>query len=133
MRLSEALRKRQLVEKAADKGLEDAEALEAPELFPQWKGEADYEAGQRVTYLGVLYRCLIAHTAQADWTPEAAPSLWAKVLIPDDNVIPAWEQPDSTNPYMKGDKVRHNGKVWISIMDENTWEPGVYGWEETEA
>ena len=59
-----------------------------------------------------------------------APSLFAKVLIPDTDTIPEWEQPDSTNPYAKGDKVTHNGKTWISTADGNVWEPGVYGWEE---
>ena len=44
--------------------------------------------------------------------------------------VPEWEQPDSTNPYAKGDKVTHNGKTWISTADGNVWEPGVYGWEE---
>ena len=39
-------------------------------------------------------------------------------------------QPDSTNPYAKGDKVTHNGKTWQSTTDNNVWEPGVYGWEE---
>jgi C-terminal processing protease CtpA/Prc len=29
-----------------------------------------------------------------------------------------------------GDKVTHNGKVWESIVDNNSWEPGVYGWTE---
>lgn len=64
------------------------------------------------------------------WTLADAPSLFAKVLIPDENVIPEWEQPESTNPYSKGDKVTHNGKTWISTADGNVWEPGVYGWEE---
>ena len=41
-----------------------------------------------------------------------------------------WEQPESTNPYSKGDKVTHNGKTWRSTIDGNVWEPGVYGWEE---
>ena len=40
-----------------------------------------------------------------------------------------WEQPESTNPYMKGDKVTHAGKTWVSTIDNNVWEPGVYGWE----
>ena len=42
-------------------------------------------------YEGILYKCLQAHIPQAAWTPTAAPSLWAKVLIPDANVIPEWE------------------------------------------
>lgn len=130
MRLSKAKHLRGMVEKAADKGLEDAEALEAPELFPQWDGGAVYEASQRVRYEGILYRCLQAHTAQADWTPTAAPSLWARVLIEDPDVIPEWVQPDSTNGYKLGDKVSHNGKTWVSQVDDNIWEPGIYGWEE---
>lgn len=69
---------------------------------------------------------------QADWTPDVSSSLFAKVLIPDENVVSEWEQPDSTNPYMTGDKVTHNGKTWISTCDNNVWEPGVYGWTEEE-
>ena len=29
-----------------------------------------------------------------------------------------------------GDKVTHNGKTWVSNIDGNVWEPGVYGWNE---
>ena len=67
---------------------------------------------------------------QAGWTPVTAPSLWAKVLIPDENVIPEWEQPDSTNPYMAGDKILFNGQVYESLIDNNIWSPEVYpaGW-----
>ena len=72
------------------------------------------------------------HNAQAAWTPTAAPSLWAKVLIPDENVIPEWDQPDSTNPYMRGDKVTFNGKTYESAIDNNIWSPATYpaGWIE---
>ncbi|MBP3305258.1 MAG: chitinase, partial [Oscillospiraceae bacterium] len=84
-------------------------------------------------YDGALYKCLQAHTSQPDWTPTAAPSLWAKVLIPDPGTIPEWEQPDSTNPYMAGDKVTHNGKTWVSDIDNNVWAPGAYGWTEVAA
>lgn len=129
MRLSKAKRLRELIEDAAG-SLPDEKALEGTELFPEWDAAVAYEEGRRVRYEGILYRCLQPHTAQADWMPTAAPSLWARVLIPDENVIPDWEQPDSTNPYKLGDKVRHKGKVWVSVVDNNTWEPGVYGWEE---
>jgi len=62
--------------------------------------------------------------------PTAAPSLWAKVLIPDTNVIPEWEQPDSTNPYMKGDKVMFEGQTYESTIDNNVWSPAAFpqGW-----
>lgn len=71
---------------------------------------------------------LQAHRSQDSWTPDVSPSLFAKVLIPDPEVIPEWEQPDSTNPYMTGDKVTHNGHTWECSIDNNVWEPGVYGW-----
>ena len=88
--------------------------------------------GDRVLYNDVLYKVITAHTSQETWTPTDAPSLFAKVLIPDEDVIPEWEQPDSTNPYMTGDKVSHNGKTWVSTINNNVWEPGVYGWDTVE-
>ena len=108
----------------------DEQALKASALYPKWKVGTDYQKDKRVLYNNILYKVLTDHTSQTDWTPDAAPSLFAKVLIPDKNVIPEWEQPDSTNPYSKGNKVTHNGKTWRSTIDGNVWEPGVYGWEE---
>lgn len=108
----------------------DEQALKASALYPKWKVGTAYQKDERVLYNNILYKVLTDHTSQADWTPDAALSLFAKVLIPDKNVIPEWEQPESTNPYSKGDKVTHNGKTWLSTIDSNVWEPGVYGWEE---
>ena len=108
----------------------DEQACEVQVLYPEWKEGVEYATGDRVLHGDVLYKVLTAHTSQADWTPDAAVSLFAKVLIPDENVIPEWEQPESTNPYMKGDKVTHNGKTWVSTTDGNVWEPGYYGWKE---
>lgn len=117
------------IEQLADT-LEDSTALDYIELFPSWKEDTAYEVGTRVRYEGILYKCLQTHTSQSTWNPVDAPSLWARVLIPDPEVIPEWIQPDSTNPYMTGDKVTHNGKTWVSNIDNNVWEPGVYGWDE---
>lgn len=111
----------------------DEQALKVPSLYPAWRSGASYTAGQRVLYNAVLYKVLQSHTSQETWAPDAAPSLFAKVLIPDETVIPAWEQPDSTNAYAKGDKVTHKGKTWVSDIDNNVWEPGVYGWTEASA
>lgn len=110
--------------------LTDEQAAEVPILYRTWEAGTAYAIGDRRTYNGVLYTCLQAHTALENWNPADSPSLWAKVLIPDPDVIPEWEQPESTNPYMKGDKVTHNGKMWVSDVDNNVWEPGVYGWSE---
>lgn len=127
--VDDARKMRAIIEEAVQ-SLDDTTALEATVLHPKWEVGVSYETGLRVQYGDALYTVLTAHTSQADWTPVAAPSLFAKVLIPDEDVIPAWEQPDSTNPYMTGDKVTHNGKTWISTCDNNVWEPGVYGWQE---
>lgn len=108
----------------------DAMALKVPVLYPEWREGVEYKAGKRVLRNDVLYTVLIDHTSQADWTPENSYSLFAKVLIPDADIIPTWQQPESTNPYMKGDKVTHNSKTWVSDYDYNSWEPGVYGWSE---
>ena len=125
MTLIELARKlRPYIEKAAI-SLEDADALEAKELYPTWSGNGvAYETGARVRYENVLYKVLQSHTSQAAWTPVAAPSLFAEVLIPNPDVIPEWKQPDSTNPYMIGDRVQYNGKIWESTINNNVWAPG---------
>ena len=120
---------RALMNKAAN-SLDDSDAAYAPMLFERWEEGVSYVVGARVCYGDKLYKVLIAHTSQSDWTPDVSPSLFAEILIPDPTVIPEWVQPSSTNPYMIGDKVRHNGKIWVSIADYNVWEPGVYGWDE---
>ena len=110
----------------------DDMSLQVPNLYPTWKSGVNYITGQRVLHEDVLYKVLQDHTSQETWTPVDAPSLFAKVLIPDENVIPEWVQPDSTNPYMTGDKVMFNGKVYESIIDNNTWSPEAYpqAWKE---
>ena len=110
----------------------DEISLQVPKVYPAWKENVAYSIGERVLYNNVLYKVITAHFSQADWTPEVSASLFAKVLIPDGNVIPEWKQPDSTNPYMAGDKVSHNGKTWVSTINNNVWEPGVYGWDTVE-
>ena len=110
--------------------LTDEQAAKAPRIYPAWKASKSYTVGERIRYNGILYKVLQAHTSQEDWTPDVAVSLFAKVLISDPSTIPAWEQPESTNPYKKGDKVTHNGFTWISTVDNNVWEPGVYGWKK---
>lgn len=107
----------------------DAEAITVPMMFPRWIEGVELKAQERVCYNNTLYVVLQDHTTQATWTPPDAPSLFARVLIPDET-IPDWEQPDSTNAYKIGDKVRYNGIIWVSEVDNNVWMPGVYGWRE---
>lgn len=111
----------------------DEQAIDAAAVYPTWREGVAYVTGERVRYNEILYKILQDHTSQTTWTPESAPSLFAKVLISDPETIPEWIQPDSTNPYQTGDKVTHNGATWISTIDNNVWEPGAYGWTKLES
>lgn len=113
-------------------GISDEVVLLMVNSFPEWdKDSHEYKAGDRVVYNGTLYKVLQAHTSQETWTPEDAPPLFAKVITSDSEILP-WEQPGSTNPYMKGDKVTYNGKTYESLIDNNVWSPADYpaGWQE---
>lgn len=126
--ISDARKIRPIIEQAVQ-SLPDSDALETVSLYPVWRTGVAYAVDYRVRYNDILYRCLTAHESQETWTPDVSPSLWVRVLVEDGAILP-WEQPESTNPYMAGDKVKHNGKVWVSDADNNVWEPGVYGWTE---
>lgn len=113
--------------------LTDEQAVLVPDVYKEWRVGAAYTVGERVRHNGVLYKCLQTHASQAGWEPGVAPSLWARVLAPEGE-IPVWEQPDSTNPYMRGDKVHYpdiDGPVYESLIDNNTWSPEAYpqGWQ----
>lgn len=111
--------------------LTDSAALEAKELFSIWSTDTDYIVDDRVRYEDGLYRVLQNHTSQDDWTPDNAPSLFAEILPGQDGTdIGEWVQPDSTNPYMKGDKVIYDNKFYESTIDNNVWAPNIYGWTE---
>ncbi|MFF9398133.1 carbohydrate-binding protein [Streptomyces sp. NPDC014744] len=43
-----------------------------------WKAGTSYNAGDRVTYGGVAYRCLQAHSAVSGWEPPNVPALWER-------------------------------------------------------
>lgn len=106
--------------------LDDETALTGVELFPMWGIDMDYAVDDRVQHEGTLYKCVQAHTSQENWTPDATPALWVIVTVEE---WPEWVQPaGSHDAYFKGSKVTHNGERWISDVDSNVWEPGVYGW-----
>ena len=125
-----ATKLRPIIEQAAQ-SLDDETALKAVALYPEWKANTQYAKGTYLKDGKILYKVLQDHASQIGWEPHNAPSLFAKVLPGQEGTnIGEWQQPDSTNPYKKGDKVKHNGKTWESEIDTNVWEPGVYGWKE---
>ena len=127
MKRQHALKLRELIIKASV-SLDDESALQGIELFPLWKTGVAYEVGDRIRYEDVLYKCVQAHTSQADWTPSISKALWVEVSIDE---FPEWKQPTGVHDsYMNGDKVSHLEKHWVSTMDYNVYEPSVYGWDE---
>lgn len=119
---------------AAIKGMRgtatDETALQAITLYPYWKENLKVEEGARYQHNGILYKVIQAHTTQADWTPDKTPALWAVVSLEE---WPEWIQPaGSHDAYNAGAKVIHNGTKYISEVDGNVWEPGVYGWSVAE-
>lgn len=125
---------------AVRESLDDATASKHIKLFDSWQNAKLYTAGERIVYDGKLYKVLQGHTSQEDWTPDKAPSLFSEVLtstVSDDGAVTEddikdWVQPDSTNAYKTGDKVRYNGKTYESTIDNNVWSPEAYptGWKE---
>lgn len=108
--------------------LDDEQAESVTILFPLWESGVDYIVGDRRRYNDLLYRCVQAHTSQADWTPPAVPALWVRTSTEE---WPEWIQPTGAHDaYNTGDKVSHNSKHWICDIDANVYEPGVYGWTE---
>ena len=107
--------------------LSDEQAIEHADLYKLWAAGIAYKTGDRVRHEDTLYKCVQAHTSQEGWEPPATPALWTKVAP--EGTIPEWEQPTGAqDAYAKGDKVKHNGQTWVSDVDDNVWEPGVYGW-----
>ena len=118
---------RAIIEKASI-SLTDEDALQAVELYPAWQAGTAYSVNDRIRHNSTLYRCVQAHTSQADWTPDATPALWTVVSLDE---WPEWRQPTGAqDAYRVGDKVSHKDKHWVSDADNNVWEPGVYGWDE---
>lgn len=117
----------------AEAGSIDAEtAGEHTALFEVWVSPKDYKTGQIRQYNGLLYRCVQDHASQADWTPDTAVSLWVSIADPTEE-WPEWSQPvGAHDAYAAGDKVSHSGKHWVSNLNGNVWEPGVYGWTEAQ-
>ena len=130
MKRSVLQRLRAMIEKASV-SLPDEDAVEAVELFPAWATDTVYLYSERVRYGEKLYKCVQEHTSQDGWTPDVTPALWTEVAHPGE--IPVWKQPTGAqDAYMTGDKVWYPEKdttVYVSIVDNNVWQPGVYGWE----
>ena len=118
--------------------MSDEDALEVAALFPTWSSKLNKEdpsmpgeqvtAGERLWDDGKLWKVLNTHNVQVDWRPADAVSLFVEVSIEE---WPEWRQPlGAQDAYRLGAQVSHNDLHWISEIDYNTYEPGVYGWRQ---
>ena len=117
---------RQLIEQLAVT-LDDETALTGVELFPAWVIGKAYAVNDRAQCNGTLYKCVQAHTSQADWMPSATPALWKTVSVDE---YPEWVQPTGAHDaYNIGDKVTYNGQHYVCTSNANVYAPDVYGWD----
>lgn len=106
--------------------MSDEAALDSIELIAPWKIKEYVNVGDRRRFDGVLYKCVQAHTTQADWTPDITPALWVAVTIEE---YPEWVQPTGAHDaYNIGDKVTYNGNHYVCDIDGNVYAPDVSGW-----
>lgn len=116
--------------------LTDEQAADVPQVFPEWATDTAYKVDDRRRYGSKLYKCLQAHTSQADWTPDVAVSLWVEIAKPGE--IPVWRQPTGAqDAYNTGDKVHYpdaDGPIYESLIDANVFSPADYpaGWQLVE-
>jgi hypothetical protein len=110
---------------------DDITISEHPSLFPTWTSKWTGKAGTILMDEGGLYRSLHDVTNVGQNTkPSSTPSMWVRVADPTEE-YPEWVQPlGAQDAYQMGAKSSHNNKNWVSTVDNNVWEPGVYGWEE---
>lgn len=109
---------------------EDEDTMAA--LFLPWKVGFSYSIGDKVQYNTKVYKCVQAHTSQADWTPDITPALWTHTSTEE---WPQWIQPTGAqDAYNIGDKVTYQEHHYISTIDGNVWAPDAYpaGWEFVE-
>ncbi len=117
--------------------LTDDAALEVPYVYDAWQAGANYSTGDMLrrgkNAVGdpQLYRVVMAHTAQADWPPEAIPALYTPIGL-DAGGYPLWSRPTGAHDaYMAGDVVDYDGTLYVSVIDGNVYAPDEYpaGWE----
>ena len=59
----------------------DENAVKVIDLYPKWVVGIAVAKDSRYQYEGKLYKCVQAHTTQADWTPDITPNLWTVIDV----------------------------------------------------
>lgn len=104
--------------------LTDEQALESMELYPQWAAciGKPLLKDNRVRHEDGLFKVQQEHTPQAHQPPGVhTAALYSRITA---DAPEPWVSGQS---YAKDAKVTHGGKTWISMVDNNVWEPGAAG------
>ena len=111
--------------------------IAAEEQIPTWR-QRDYSSvpvGTPYKWQGQVYKLWQQHdaTAQPDWTPDQAVSLWDICHTTDPAAAKEYQAPQgSRGLYQTGECCLYGGRVWKSKIDSNAWTPDAYpaGWED---
>lgn len=114
----------------------DEQALEVPDLYPEYEVDHAYKKDERFTYNGRLFKVNQAHTSAAQWVPgeTGTESLYTCLEMAGDGYL-VWTQPTGAhNAYNTGDIVHYpteDDPLYKSLIDGNSWSPDAYpqGWE----
>jgi len=91
----------------------------------EWQPGLRMAEGTIITHNSINFIVLQSHIAQSGWEPSGVPALFKEIR----EAYAEWVQPQGGHDaYMKGDRVIHNGEIWISDINANVWAPGVHGW-----
>lgn len=107
---------------AVAESMDDDELASVALALPEWGPGVKRKRGAACRHGGVAYRVVANVSKNNDaepGTPEGA-DYYAPVDVGPSGVQ-AWE-PDE--PYMKGERVEHGGRVWESLKNNNREEPG---------
>ena len=92
----------------------DADAAKSPMLFLPWEVDTAYAVGDRRRYDSKVYKCLQAHTSQADWAPPVVPALWVVINTSSSGTI------DEPIPASRGMEYEY-GKYYLDPEDSKTY------------
>ena len=128
---AQAVAELMFVKMAQEQQFDETTISEHPDLFVVWTEHWRGKAGDIVQDEGKLYRSIHdVKDAGQNRKPSETPSMWTPIGNPLEE-FPEWVQPiGAHDAYSKDAKTSHNGKKWVSEVDGNVWEPGVYGWAE---
>lgn len=99
--------------RAARLTVDDETALTGKELYPVWSSGISVSVNDRYQYNNKLYRCVQAHTTQADWTPDKTPALWTVIDVTHSGTIDDPIPASRGMEYVKGLYYVENNVIYL--------------------